>query len=174
MHNWKNYRNFRKYENADGSFTYIITVDGVNVEVSAEIYKAYAQGGYKMENMELSLKRDRVQQDSNGRAIKDEYGQAMFLSEREVSLEKLASEGWACLKSEASAEDIFFDSKFSDEEELVRCLTLLTGDERALIQALFYKGLTEREYAKIIGLSKTALHSRKIKVLAKIKNFIMQ
>ena len=38
MKNWRKDRNYRKRENADGTFTYIITIEDVPVEVSAEIY----------------------------------------------------------------------------------------------------------------------------------------
>jgi len=58
MQNWKKIRNFKKQENDDGTFTYTITVDGETLEVSEEIFTAYAQGGYKMEHMEFSIKSD--------------------------------------------------------------------------------------------------------------------
>jgi len=54
-------------------------------------------------------------------------------------------------------------------DELRRSITMLEDDERLLVYALFFEGLTERQYAEKIGISKTALHARKIKVLNKIK-----
>ena len=174
MQNWKDYRNFRKRENADGSFTYTITVGGADVEVSAGIYEVYAQGGYKMENMELGLKRDRVLRDSDGKTVKDEHGNTVFLPEREVSLDRLMYEDWEFSSQQQSPEDAFISSAFSEEVELRRCLALLADDEHALVHALFYEGLTERKYAKILGISKTALHARKMKILTKIKNFWRQ
>ena len=49
MQNWQKDRNYRKYENADGSFRFVITVDGEDVEVGEELYKEYAASGRKME-----------------------------------------------------------------------------------------------------------------------------
>ena len=94
MQNWKKNRNFRKYRNAEGTFTFIITVDGEKVEVSEDIYNAYAEGGYKMEHMEHSVKDSRYLQDSDGKAVRDEHGSPIMLPEREVSLDKLVGEDW--------------------------------------------------------------------------------
>ena len=44
MKHWQRERNYRKRINDDGTLSYIITVDGQDVEVSAEVYKTYAQG----------------------------------------------------------------------------------------------------------------------------------
>jgi hypothetical protein len=43
MKYWQKARNYRKYEREDGMFVYIVTVDGEDVEVSAEVYQAYSQ-----------------------------------------------------------------------------------------------------------------------------------
>jgi len=37
MKYWQKARNYRKYERGDGTFVHIITVDGEDVEVSAEV-----------------------------------------------------------------------------------------------------------------------------------------
>ena len=181
MKNWQKNRNFRKFDNGggNGTFTYVITVEGAggaggaastNVEVNKEVYTAYAEIGIKMETMEGGLKRDRYLQDAHGRAIRDEHGQAVRLREREVSLDRLVDEGWDMASSEPSAEDVVL--KKMEVEALYQSLELLASDERNLIDALFFKGMTEREYAKALGISKTALHTRKIKVLVKLKNFL--
>jgi RNA polymerase sigma factor (sigma-70 family) len=172
MQNWQKSRNYRKYENPDGSFTYVVTVDGEEVEVSAEVYSVFAAAERKMEYMELDLKRDRVLQDADGRAVLDENGYPVALPEREVSLDKLIDEDWDYPSSESSPEDAVIGRLEIDA--LHSCLDLLGADERELIGALFFKGLTEREYAKMLGISKTALHARKVKVLAKIKTLLEQ
>lgn len=172
MKNWQKNRNFRKYENADESFIYVVTVDGERVEVSEEIYTAYANGGYKMENMEFGIKCGRVLQDSEGKAVRDENGNPIMLPEREVSLDKLIAEDWEYPSSEPSPEDVFI-ARF-ENEALHKCLDLLDADERELIDALFYDGFTERKYAKKLGISKTALQARKVRTLAKIKNLMEQ
>ena len=51
-------------------------------------------------------------------------------------------------------------------------LGLLTADEMELIEALFYKGLTEREYAKMKGVYHNAIHKKKMRILRKLKTFL--
>jgi len=172
MQIWQKDRKYRKFENADGSFTYIVTVDGEDVEVSEEVYREYAKTERKMEYMELDLKRDRVLQDADGKAVIGGDGLPVILPEREVSLDKLIGEDWDFPDAEPSPEDIVADA--IQIEELYRCLDLLESDERALIDALFFGGATERDYAETLGISKTALHARKNKVLAKLKSLLGQ
>ena len=172
MQNWQKNRNYQKHEDADGSFTYVITVDGVDVEVCAEVYRAYASAERKMEYMERDLKRDRVLQDANGKVVKDERGHLITLPEREVSLDKLLAEDWDYPSAEPSPENQVVGQ--IEIEMLYSGLDSLNDDERGLINALFFDGMTEREYAKAIGISKTALHARKIKVLGKLKSFLQK
>ena len=132
MQNWQKKRNFRKYENVDGSYTYIILVDGKKVKVSKEIYTAYAKGGYKMENMK-ALKNNRILKDSKGRAVRDEHGNAILLPEREVSLENLNEKDWKFISTTPSPEDEVIAAEYSEVEELHRCIALLSEYERDLI-----------------------------------------
>lgn len=45
----------------------------------------------------------------------------------------------------------------------------LPSEESELIEALFFRGLTEREYADEKNVSQVAIHKRKIRILAKLK-----
>ena len=168
MKNWQKDRNYRKYENADGSFKYVITTNGKAIEVSEDVYKVYAASERKMEYMELDLKRDRVLQDRNGRAVLDENGLPVLLPEREVSLDKLIGEDWDYPSSAPSPEDMLVGQY--EIETLHNCLDLLDADERALIDALFFEGLTEREYALRINVTQKTVNNRKQRILKKIKN----
>jgi RNA polymerase sigma factor (sigma-70 family) len=170
MQHWL-YRNFKKYENSDGSLTYTITVYGEKIEVSEEVYTAYAKGGYKMEHTELSIKCDRFLRDADGRAVRDEYGNTIKVPEREVSMEKLIDEERDTLPSFPSAEDVVFLSVDSEIKELYRCLSLLADDERELIRALFFEGKTEQQYAKMVGIKRQNVNKRKARILKKIKIF---
>lgn len=51
-------------------------------------------------------------------------------------------------------------------------LGLLTEDEMELIEALFYKGMTEREYAQKNGVYHNAIHKKKMRILRKLKTFL--
>ena len=73
--------------------------------------------------------------------------------------------------------------QFSDEQESVEsvvlhklevdrlhtALSLLTPEERALIQALFFDERKESELAMELGISQPAVYKRKMKVLKKLK-----
>jgi RNA polymerase sigma factor (sigma-70 family) len=174
VRNWRRNRNFRKCENADGSYTHTVTVDGEDVEVSAEVYKEYATGSRKMEYMEFDLKRDRVLKDTEGKAVLDENGLPFALPEREVSLDKLIDEDWDYKSSEPSPEDAFISAVGSEVEELHRCITLLTNDEQALIKALFFEGIEEQAYADMLGIKRQNVNKRKLRILKKIKKFLRE
>ena len=168
MKKWQKNRNYRKHENIDGTTTYTILIDGQGVEVSEEVFTAYAASERQLEYIELDLKRDRTLQDANGKRVKDANGQPIKLPEREISLDKLLDEDWDYKSPEPSPEDAVVGQ--FEIDNLHELLDSLKPEERELINALFFEGMTEREYAKVLGISKTALHARKIKVLAKLKN----
>jgi len=170
MNIYQKRRNFRKREKADGSFVYTVTVEKTVLKVSEEVYTAYSQGGYKMENMEYGLKANRYLMDRDGKAVRDEYGQAITLPEREVSLDKLVDEKWDFASEEPSPEQALLLAEFTEEMELARCLALLTTDERSLIHALFYEGITQAEYAMRIGVKQPSVNERKKRVLKKMKS----
>ena len=85
-------------------------------------------------------------------------------------MDRLVSEGWDYLSTMPLTEDVVI--RQIEITTLRQSLDLLTVDERGIIDALFFNSMTEREYAKALGISKTALHARKIKVLTKLKNFL--
>ena len=92
MQNWRKTRSYRKIKNPDGSFTYLIKAGDKYVPVSKEVYTVYAQSERQLEYMDLDLKRDRVLQDADGKAVLDKTGLPIILPEREISLDKLMAE----------------------------------------------------------------------------------
>lgn len=54
-------------------------------------------------------------------------------------------------------------------DKLKYSLSLLSSEERELIQAVFFDELTEREIAKRQGVSQNAIHKKKQRILEKIK-----
>ena len=167
---WKKYSNYRKHENADGTFTYTIIVDNVSVEVSETTYNEYATASRKMKYIEHDIKCDRVLQNEKGKAVLDENGLPILLPERERSLDRLVEEDWDFPSNDPSPEEIVINAGESDEAELHRCIALLTDDEQALIKALFFKGLTEKSYAEMLGVKQQSVNERKLRLLKKIKN----
>jgi RNA polymerase sigma factor (sigma-70 family) len=152
MQNWQKDRNYRKYENADGTFKYVITVDGEDVEVSGEVYKAYSQAD----------RRER------------------YCAERDagrlLSLERFGEDG-ATLESligeyAKSAEDYAIHAMLM--EQAVAAFNQLEPAERKLIQALVIDGVTERDYAARIGLSQKGVNKRKQRILEKLKKMVLK
>jgi RNA polymerase sigma factor (sigma-70 family) len=131
------------------------------VEISDEVMAVLKQSDRKMEYMERDLKRDRVVKTPDGKIIR--------LPEREDSLDRLTDADWEFPDEAPSPEEVILAS--AEIEELRRCLSLLNEDERELIEAIFYGGVTEREYGARIGLSQKNVNKRKRQILGKIKIF---
>ncbi len=82
---------------------------------------------------------------------------------------------------ETLGEDVFADTKTDVEAEVINKMTvaelrkaflLLSPDERELIKILFIDGVTERKASEIYGVSQVAIHKRKNRILAKLKDFL--
>lgn len=57
-------------------------------------------------------------------------------------------------------------------ETLRKALAQLSAEERQLVQALYFDGMTEREYAEIIGISQPAVHKRICKIIGQLKKYL--
>ena len=170
MSKWQKERNFRKRENPDGSYVYVITVDGQDVEVGEAVYTAYAQGGHKMEYMENHLKRNRVQKDpKSGKVMYDGHGQPMMLLEREVSLDKLMDDDWDF--PSPTPEEVQLSIEDLENPVLRRCMALLSAKEQAFINALLAADLDDQVCADVLGFTRQAVNKRKNRIIKKIKNF---
>lgn len=60
------------------------------------------------------------------------------------------------------------------KDRLEKAIYILSDDELRIIQAYFYDEQSERQIAEKLGISKTALHYKKTKILEKLKKFIDQ
>ena len=172
MQNWKNRKTYRRIKNPDGSYTYLVKVEGKYVPVNKDVYTAYARSEEQLEYIECKLKRNRVLQDATGRKVVDENGQPIILPEREVSLDKLMAEDWDYPSSAPSPEDIIF--KEVEIAALHRSLDFLDTDERTLIEALFLEGLSERAYSERSGISQKTVNDRKNRILKKLYQLLQK
>jgi len=152
MQNWQRYRNYRKNENDEGLTTYIITVDGVDVEVSEEIYKAYSQADRRER---YSAERDTGRLLSLEKMQEDGFPIEIMTGEYEESPEETLL-GEITLKMVSAA----FEA--------------LEPVERDLIQALVIDRVTERDYAASIGLSQKGVNKRKRIILEKMKISVLK
>ena len=150
MKNWQKERNYKKAPNGDGSCKYFITIDGEDIEVNANVYKAYSSAD----------RRER------------------YCYEREdgllLSLERLDEDHvpLACVMDRhlESAEDVVLSA--IELETLREALNSFTPEERHLIESLVFEGVSERKYAALIGIAQKNVNKKKQRLLHKLKKFI--
>ena len=57
-------------------------------------------------------------------------------------------------------------------KKLSDCLLMLTDDELELIKAIFFDGVSERDYALRKGVYHNAVHKKKVRILKKLKDLM--
>lgn len=147
------YSELKQLEQADKSYMdkFFLPLHGMLMEVTEETYKEYYRGKRRQKYIDERSK-------ANG----------------DVSYNALDTD-------ETLGEDVFADTKTDVEAEVINKMTvaelrkavhLLSPDERELIKILFIDGVTERKASEIYGVSQVAIHKRKNKILAKLKEFL--
>ena len=76
------------------------------------------------------------------------------------------------IAAQPSVEEIVMDKLLLDELHAV--LERLTDDERSLIDALFFRGISERELSRESGIARPTIYSRKNAVLKKLNNLLRE
>ena len=159
MKNWQESRNYRRIKDKDGNIiANIITVDGVDVEVTEDVFLAYSQA------------------DRRERYIAEEVEPG-----RVLSLERLMEDGVPLAKlgieQEPSAESIVLEGE--DEKELaiqksrlISALSSLNEAEKQLVQALFFDDIPLREYARCLNVQLRTVQYRRDKLLEKLRRKI--
>ncbi len=116
----------------------------------------------KMQYPEYDLKTDQTVISQEGQTITTIPG-------REDSLERLAEqEVQFAAETESVEETVLRRLQYA---QLHKALSLLSDDERELIDRLFFRGQTEREAAAEMGIYHNAVHKRKNRILGKLKKF---
>lgn len=152
MKYWQKDRNYRRFENEDGSFRHVITVEGEDVEVTAEVYEAYSQAD----------RRER------------------YTAEREVglllSLERMDEDGvqlgYLTDHHVESAEDAALHG--IEQSQLMAALAYLSEDERELMDALYFRNIPARELAREHGVYHRSIIYRRDKILEKLRLFVTE
>jgi RNA polymerase sigma factor (sigma-70 family) len=133
-----------------------------DLDIPADVLAFLKKSDRQMEYQERDLKRDRVGRAADGTKIR--------LPEREDSLERLLECDWQFPDVAPSPEETMLAQ---EELDALRCgVASLDENERALVQALFYDGLTEREYAAVVGISQKNVNKKKQRILAKLKKYL--
>lgn len=144
---------FERRKGNDPTFAdrYFIPVQGFLMEVSKEHYQDF----YRAKEREAYLKK-----------LDAKYG---LLSIDAFDTDDDNGTDYISNDTEDVAETV---SHLLLVEKLRSVIPMLPEKEQKLIQALFFQGMTEREYAKVCGVSQVAIHKRKNRIMAKLKIFL--
>lgn len=148
MYNWKTERNYKRLRDENGNvIANVIYVDGVEVPVSDEVYEAYAS------------------MDRRERYLEEREG-----NEKPLSFETLLEQGYSenALCSTENLEDIVSNKLLS--KKLMTVLENLGMPDQEMIRAVFFDGLSMREYAKRIGVYPRAVVYRMERLLKTLRN----
>lgn len=117
----------------------------------------------KMQYQEYDLKTEQTVINQKDQSI-------TTIPSREDSLERLADqEVQFAGETESVEETVLRKIQYA---QLHKALSLLSDDERELIDRLFFQDQTEREAAADMGIYHNAIHKRKNRILGKLKNFL--
>ena len=148
---WKKSRNYRRVIDENGNVIPVITVDGVDVEVTEEVYAFY-------------VKTDCHEQYEEKRDFKKLVSLDEML-ERHIPVESLY--GYCSPGVEDDALDA--DEAKRTLERIASVWPNLNEKERGVIQALFLDGFSVREYAKQCGLHHSTMEERRDKAIDKLR-----
>ncbi len=161
MEKWQKERNYKRIRDKNGNVVAnIITVFGRDIAVSDDVFEAYSE------------------MDRHARYISEDVP-----SVAELSLEGLIEDGISperlMRENAPSAEELYIEREDKQEltmkiQRLSFSLTALPEEDYQLLHALFFDGISVREYAHKNGLSHTAVRKRRDKLLKKIKIFLEQ
>ena len=143
-------------KNCEEKANYYLYIDGQAVPVSEEIYRVYQHYERKEKYFSYDLKTEKFQKET-----------ATFLPSREDSFERLLEQDKQFAASGVSVEKQAVSSVWL--EELLQCLS---ADERVILHKLYFEDKSERNVSIELGISKTALHHRKVKLLQKLKKIL--
>lgn len=131
---------------------YYIHVPGTLVEVSEGIYFAY------------------YQEKRRGRTLREKDERNGAVSYDGLDTPELTGQEMIPDRNAVSVEDAAIANILRDR--LHRCLAALDEPDQELIQALYFEGLSERKYAKRVGIPQRTINDRRRRVLRKLKELL--
>lgn len=132
-------------------------------EASEEVIAVLKTTERKMQYQEYDLKAEQ--------AIVDQDGQTVtFIPSREDSYERLLEQDVYFVETTDSMEETAIRNIQS--QQLYKALSLLTDDERDLIEQLFFEERTERDLAVEYGLSQRGINKRKQRILKHLRELL--
>lgn len=132
-------------------------------EAGEEVIAVLRTTERKMQYQEYDLKAEQT-------VINQEDQTITTIPSREDSLERLAEqEVQFAADTEGVEETVLRRLQYA---QLHKAISLLSDDERELVDRLFFQGQTEREAAAEMGIYRNAVHKRKNRILEKLKNLL--
>lgn len=132
-------------------------------EAGEEVIAVLRTTERKMQYQEYDLKTEQTVINQKDQTI-------TTIPSREDSLERLAEqEVQFAADTEGVEETVLRRLQYA---QLHKAISLLSDDERELVDRLFFQGQTEREAAAEMGIYRNAVHKRKNRILEKLKNFL--
>lgn len=132
-------------------------------EASEEVIEVLKKTERKMQYQEFDLKTERTVSDWEDESVR-------IISSREDSLERLLEQDVQFGDNSTNVEENAIRNL--EFRELHKALSLLTDDERYLIEQLYYYERTEQEIAEELGVYHNAIHKKKLLILRKLKSFL--
>lgn len=132
-------------------------------EASEEIIKVLKETERKMQCQEYDLKMEQIVVDQEDQTVN-------IIPSREDSLERLMDKEVQFQEVSINVEEAILQR--IEIQQLHRALSLLSEDERYLIEQIYFEERTEREMAKELGVYHNAVHKKKQLILKKLKNFL--
>lgn len=145
-----------------------IEVDGEQIPVTEEVYRAYKRPLWREHKQKEREKRCAIS-DGKGRTKRCEGDCGKCEKRRNGGVLSL---DWFTEMGVDNADPVDMAELVADKlllEQLLAALDDLEPDERLLINALFQDDRTERDIAAELGISHQAIGKRKQKVLAKLR-----
>ena len=156
MKKWYELRNCRTIQMDDKSVRYIIKIEGKNIEVTEEVYKAYSTA----ERRERYLQELDMQHVTHAIQSFDEVPASLY-----------------ALEHYQSTEDIVVEVEERKERRLLlkrmhKVLLMLSADEMKLIRDLFFEKMSAREIARQKGITHRAVLKKRNHILNKIQKYL--
>lgn len=144
---------------------YVHTIDtftnkDVRVEVSKEVYETMNKSDRKERYFLEDLKREKIKINQENETIK-------YVKSREDSLNRLLNETLKEFGCEST-----FEKQIELHLQLADIFKKLKINELKLIDALFFKDLTEREYSLLSRIPQKTINNRKRAILKKLKSWL--
>lgn len=147
---WMSERNYHQIRNKDGhTVTYIITVEGQDIEVTKEIYRVYSKAD-RRERYLLEQDSDHGVMSYSDLDNNHRISFKMYSNMADDSLEESVVRQVMCKK-------------------LYHSLGMLPQSEREFIICRYWKGMTQAALAERLGISQQMISYREKQILRKLK-----